>query len=59
MGVGGMIPPRLLRETDATTLVTLDLFLAPSLAADPGALDRWSEVAVAGVRSVRVFRRTR
>jgi hypothetical protein len=59
VGEGGLIPPRLLRETDATALVTLDLFLAPSLAADPGALDRWSEVAVFGARSVRVFRRTR
>ncbi len=55
----GLIPPRLLRETDANALVTLDIFLAPSLGADPGALDRWSEVTVSGARSVRVFRRVR
>jgi hypothetical protein len=59
VGEGRVIPPRLLRETDATALVTHDSCLAPSLAADPAALDRWSEVAVSGARSVRVFRRTR
>lgn len=65
VGEGGSIPPRLLRESDAAALVALDRFLEPSLAADPGALDRWSEVARypayawGGTRSVRVFRRTR
>lgn len=64
-GEGGSIPPRLLRETDADALVALDRFLEPSLAADAGALDRWSEVArypahaFGGPRTVRVFRRTR
>ena len=65
MGEGGSIPPRLLRRTDAAALVVLDRFLEPSLAADPGALDRWSEVARypayawGGPRTVRVFRRVR
>jgi hypothetical protein len=58
-GGNGSVPPRLLRETDAVALVTIDRFLAPSLAADPGALDRWSEIAIPGVRTVRVFRRVR
>ncbi len=64
-GEGGSIPPRLLRETDAAALVALDRFLEPSLAADPGALGRWSEVArypahaFGGSGTVRVFRRAR
>lgn len=62
---GGSIPPRLLRETDAAALVALDRFLAPALAADPGALGRWTEVArlrayaFGGTNTVRVFRRAR
>ena len=62
---GGSIPPRLLRETDAVALVALDRFLDPALAADPGALGRWSEVArldahaFGGSGAVRVFRRVR
>lgn len=62
---GGSIPPRLLRSTDATAVIALDRFLDPSLRADPGALDRWSEVArypasAFGDRgTVRVFRRVR
>jgi hypothetical protein len=62
-GEGGSIPPRLLRETDAAALVTLDRFLEPSLVADPGALGGWSEVArypahaFGGSGRVRVFRR--
>ncbi len=65
VGEGGSIPPRLLRLTDAAALVALDRFLEPSLAADPGALDRWSEVARypayawGGPRTVRVYRRAR
>lgn len=64
-GEGGSIPPRLLRETDADALVTLDRFLDPALAADPGALERWSEIAryparaFGGSGTVRVFRRVR
>jgi hypothetical protein len=64
-GEGGSIPPRLLRETDAAALVTLDRFLEPSLVADPGALGGWSEVArypahaFGGAGTVRVFRRVR
>jgi hypothetical protein len=64
-GEGGSIPPRLLRETDADAVVALDRFLEPSLAADPGALARWTEVgrypahAWGGPRTVRVFRRNR
>lgn len=62
---GGAIPPRLMRETEAGSLVALDRFLEPTVAADPHALDRWSEVArlpaYAFGRSgaVRVFRRVR
>lgn len=59
VGWGGSIPPRLLRETDANLLLTSEACLGGSLAADPGALDRWSEVAVSGDRWVRVFRRVR
>ena len=55
----GAIPPGLLRETDATALVTADFFLAPALASDPGALAGWSEVSFPGLRTVRVFRRAR
>ncbi len=58
-GEGGAIPPRLLRGTDATALVTLDRFLAPSLAADPRALDGWTEIVVRGAGNARVFRRRR
>ncbi len=56
---GGAIPPRLLRESDAVALVTFDRFLAPSLAADPGALDGWTELVVPGAGNARVFRRKR
>ncbi len=62
---GGAIPPRLLRETRANALVALDRFLDPTLAADPGALGRWTEVArlparaFGGPGEVRVFRRIR
>lgn len=62
---GGSIPPRLLRETDAAALVALDRFLDPALAADPGALARWTEVArlpahaFGSPGTVRVFRRVR
>jgi hypothetical protein len=62
---GGTVPPRLLRETDADALVALDRFLDRALAADPGALGRWSEVArldaraFGGAGTVRVFRRVR
>jgi hypothetical protein len=61
----GVIPPRLLRETDADLLVTSDRFLAPALAADPGALERWVEIAIPAGRlaeapgPVRAFRRFR
>ncbi len=58
-GEGGAIPPRLLNETDANALVTLDRFLAPSLAADPHALDGWSEIVVRGAGNARIFRRRR
>jgi hypothetical protein len=64
-GEGGSIPPRLLRETGADALVALDRFLEPALAADPGALGSWSEVAryparaFGGPGTVRVFRRAR
>jgi hypothetical protein len=62
---GGAIPPQLLRETDAGSLVALDRFLDPALAADPGALARWTEVArlpahaFGSPGTVRVFRRVR
>ena len=62
---GGSIPPRLLRGTDAEALVALDRFLDPTLAADPGALGRWTEVArlpahaFGAPGTVRVFRRVR
>ncbi|HEY3350122.1 MAG TPA: hypothetical protein VGM13_10135 [Thermoanaerobaculia bacterium] len=62
---GGSIPPRLLRETDAGALVALDRFLGPTLASDPGALSRWTEVArlpanaFGSAGTVRVFRRVR
>ncbi len=62
---GGAIPPRLLRETDAVALVALDRFLDPTLAADPGALARWTEVArlpanaFGSAGAVRVYRRLR
>jgi hypothetical protein len=64
-GEGGSIPPRLLRESGADALVTLDRFLAPALASDPGALGGWSEVArypahaFGSPGTVRVFRRVR
>ncbi len=64
-GQGGAIPPRLLRETEAGALVALDRFLSPALAADSGALDRWTEVARLPARAfgsrgeVCVYRRAR
>ena len=61
----GAIPPRLLHATRANALVALNCFLDPTLAADPGALDRWTEIgrlpayAFGEPGAVRVFRRVR
>ena len=62
---GGTIPPGLLRGTDADALVALDRFLDPALAADPHALDGWTEIArlparaFGGAGTVLVYRRAR
>jgi hypothetical protein len=59
----GSVSPRLLRETSATSLVSLSRFLAAAKAVDPGSLSRWRLVAryparAFGDTEVLVYRRT-